>query len=485
MQIAIYIFLEIILLIIYSRNSLEPISDGLMYICLPIVAICTFLFFRKMLTGPYKKQWIKPSNIFYLSYLIVNFQMLIDYWIGYKTVGGYGIGVIAYTNTLGCCMILGCSGLVAFTCGYCLKKNDEGSVVVEDKTPDSLLEVPTLLIIAQAFFFALFIYHINVASFISGEVYATSNEFAVSNYYELLFCSSTAAIVVLRVYKRSENVSFLKYLWSFNKFTLLLTVLYMGLRMLSGDRGPVLYTFMLYFFAYEYLTRKSVNLFVVGVATFAIAVGLSIIGIARMDVGYGSVADRAVNAYNTYKEYGRFEFRDGKTIIPATEELSASCTVTQIAVNEVKNNNAPYHHGMYQLVYLLNPIPKVPGFLATQYDKEELSSANFVDKKYLGEFNNSSLGTTIVADFFLEYDIWAVMLGLFVVGLFYREIDALIFLKDKGTITLFLLVVAMGYSSRAVYIPRSTFLGELKEVILIFAMIIFYKLFTNSRQSVK
>ena len=150
-----------------------------------------------------------------------------------------------------------------------------------------------------------------------------------------------------------------------------------------------------------------------------------------------------------------------------TEELGFSFLVNQVAVNDVVNNQGSYHYGAYQLFGMLNSIPFVPGLLKNQLrlGDEQVSSGGRANLLYLGRERTWGTGSTMLADFFWDLGIIGVILGMFVTGLMFHYIDHSLFVTNKSYVSALVLACCLMYAAKSIYIPRSTLLFEMKDVV--------------------
>ena len=100
----------------------------------------------------------------------------------------------------------------------------------------------------------MFVFGFGFSNLISGASYLGGNEAAsgtIGTYGEILLYATNVAIVVLSS-SQKRNASFVGYLNSFPMSTKYVFVLYILIRMLSGDRGPVIYNGLLLLYGYLY-----------------------------------------------------------------------------------------------------------------------------------------------------------------------------------------------------------------------------------------
>lgn len=441
-----------------------------------ICAIC--VFFTDGEHSLLKGYWLKPSNLFLFGYLVVNFQYILDYRLGIKTdLSIY----ILNSQILNICFVLGIVGLLAFVIGYTYKKGNTQDLTTAEIVT-SRYRVPKFFILLQVVLFILFITSINVRDFLSGSVFADKT--GRTSYEGLLnICNILVVAAVSLSY--SNNAKLKDYLLCYPKVSLIIIIVYMILRMFSGDRGPFIYTALVLLYGYLYSTRKKWSLFfVVGTLTLA-SLFVILIGIARLSDLNASFFQRIQDAMIVYNTGGKFSNIGESSVFGLTEELGFSFVVNQVDVQAIAVNNESFHFGTYQIISLLNSIPFMPSFLANTMNiaTVDLSSSGFANYHYFGGAEHTwSIGTTCLGDFYLDFGVFGVFFGFLIVGLFFRYLDEVLFVKPKDNISLFILFVILFFASQSIYIPRSVFLLNLQKVLLGGIVIFIYNKVLNVKR---
>lgn len=440
---------------LYYVISLGRLDNTLFEFGIIVIILSLIKFYRSTLNTELNGQWLRPSILFVIAFLAVNFQYITDYYLGIKTDAS---SMLYHTQTFNQCYILGLVGLVAFVLGYSWKnmpfyRPDFG----EWQYPQT-----KFLIVLQVIMFALFIATINVTEFLTGSYYGNAEERS-NPLMEGLFYVANALIVIATI-RNTPHISCLKeYIKSFPLISLIIIAIYMVLRMLSGDRGPFLYTGLLLMFGYLYATRKKYSLGkVVGFALCG-AIFISVVGIARQLDLNASFSERLSQGLEVFSSEGRFGGKGERTCVPFTDELGFSFVCNQVAVDAVEVKGAKAYHPMYMVWGVLNGIPFMPSTIANvlHVAPEERSSSGFTNYYFFGGYErNWGLGTSIITDFYLQWSIWGVLIGLFVTGLMFRKLDNVLFVEDKNCIGLYMLLFVLLFSAKAIYMPRATILVD-------------------------
>ena len=454
---AIMLLVAILLTVVYKLTTVGPFQAATFDIMMVLLVIAVAVFMRNSQHSSLKGYWLKPSNLFIIAYLAVNFQFLADYRVGFKNEMSRHI---LFPECLNLCLILGMVGLFAFVAGYSWVSRDPFYGKQQKAKSLSLERLRFPLVALQLLMFIGFILTIDVVSYINGMDYGNENK-TNSTFEGTLYVAN--ALIVLYVANRDRDFRSLKdYLHSFPWLSLVVIGIYMVLRLLSGDRGPFVYTAILLFYGYAYASRKKYKLITVATVVIVAAVAMSIVGIARtLDRGEGFFS-RVLDAREMFREGGRFA-NDESSIMPATEELGFSFIVNQVDVEQVENRGVAYNHGAYTLYSVISGIPFGPRLITQTMGvrPEEFSSSGFANYHYFGGYErNWGVGTTIVGDFYLQFGVFGVLIGLFVAGLFLSWIDWVLFVRNKNSIGVYLLLFALLFASKEIYMPRSMLLNE-------------------------
>ena len=454
------LLLAVILSFVYQWVPNGAFDGYLFDICLALSVVMVLWFLKMSQTDGLNGFWLKPSYLFVIGFLAVNIQFLLDYRLGLKTSQSQ---YILYPAVFNHCMLLATMGLAAFTAGYVAYSPTKTTKKPKSGKPSG--DDTALYVFVQVVTFFLFVSSINLVTFLSGADYGTADH-SMTYYFENLLYACNA-IVIINAIKGAEIKNFKQYLKRIPFVSLTIIILYMLMRLLSGDRGPFIYTALLLIFGYLYATRYKIRMTVLVVAGFVGVLFISLVGIARsLDTNF-SFSTRMGQAYDSYSTGGRFE--GSKSVMPATEELGFSFTVNQVAVNAVEEKGEKLHYGAYQVIQVLNSVPFMPSFLANNLHikPEDRSSSGFANYHFFGGYErNYGIGTTLLSDFYLDLGVIGVILGLFLAGMLLKYMDCVLLLRNKKTIGTFALLLVLLFSAKAIYMPRSVLLIDLQSFVL-------------------
>lgn len=199
------------------------------------------------------KNFTNPAYIALLGFFIVNFQTIANTVLGLAPVSYY-LNSYEYSSYTGKVAYAGSIGICTMVWAHSHYKPSLRTRNL--KLPDLGLLWPWL---ASAAFLG-FILNINVAFFISGEDYVASGGYdrVAKGYavYEMLFevfnTITLASIVGKSSSCDNRGLTIPKFLRLLPIYYIAINVIYILLRAASGDRGPVIYTLLMFFFAYIY-----------------------------------------------------------------------------------------------------------------------------------------------------------------------------------------------------------------------------------------
>lgn len=473
----ILLFILFLFCIFFFLRTESTYDIGAVKICLLFVMCSVAIYLYGQQHSMYQGFWNKPSNILLLGLLILNFQYLIDLVFGLKTFSDFirpnAVIYSCYLSTLGTLAYL-----VGASRPRIIKKQENFHSIIKIKIYP--------LIFLQIVFFVLWVMTVNVVTLLLGLQYGEEDETNLANFFEGLFCQSTMAILVcIALNCRSQkNVTFRQFI-SQNSFASWLCVgLYMIMRLVSGDRGPFIYTAFGIFFTFVFVSKFKLKLRYGLFALFIGALLVTLVGMARNDAASSSFSQRISNSSTDFFTSNTGRFSDG-TILNSTEELAMSIRCNLIAVDEIEHKGHSLNYGKYQVYQILNIIPYMPSYLrkTLKIPLKELSSDAYLTLRYFGDyFSSGQIGTSCIADFYLDLGVFGVFFGMLVLGLLFNRIDwAICF--DRY-ISPMLLITVLLFASRCVYISRSTVLGQIKPIIIV-AVLFYLNLFLFNSKVVK
>ncbi len=459
-------------IILFSQTPLVP-DPQYQWNMLILTAIGTVSFFVIQKEQYKKFQWLSISTIFVLGYLIVFYQMILLNLIGYE-VPHYLFKLLwASENVINESIGLSTLGLLAFYLGATniistksIKFFNKGN----KKTSNNSI---FLLLMFAYVFYILFVS--TAGSYIYGEYTPTDASGASSYFYKLFKISLSAAIIVKVSYitfLENKQLSFKEYLSYFGKPLLILLFWFIAFSLFVGDRGPIIY-FALLAFGIYFLRWKKISLLRAIVFLFILSTLLTIVGEIRQSrfsgVGY---IDRMVNVFSGYGSNDNvIKGFDANVPGSGTIELAFSVHTLNHAIYNVPDNYS-YAYGAFQLQYIVSIVPGLSGIIspllfgdATEY----YGSSKFITYLVQGKNPTHGNGSSVVADFYLDFGVYGVIIGMFLFGYFVRKNEYKLFFGYQKLTLVW--IATLIFFSQALYLSRSSIGLVFSNIVLVYILI--------------
>lgn len=367
---------------------------------------------------------IVPSVLFFISFLIVNFQYFIDLFLKNIDSGAkFFVSDVLITKGIFFSII----GLVSFLIGYFLiekRKNLLNSnlyFVKESLFKNDLLF--KILYILNIFGFIWFILFFSVDD-LSGRSYAANTGTdPMATRAMVFFLPSLYSLQALFAFKRRYVSGLKDFLMSFPKIILFLSLVFVMIKFMSGDRGPGIFIVLSYFWLFVFVSKRKVSFLVfillltIG-AAFMTAISLTRLSGDRMSFGEKMRTGMSEESRSKLTSFS-----------PYTQELAGSVFCNQVVLNAELNGDITLKYGGFFGVKVLQMIPtfgrKVIEIIFP--DSEYFTSERVVTKLAYGDLTYSGTGTTCLVDFYLDFGIAGVVFGMICVGYLANRVDSIIY----------------------------------------------------------
>ncbi len=438
---------------------LEVESETIYNIMLGCYLIQVFFFIATIKQdNPGKMQYLRPFFILLLGMTIVNFQVIID-----TLYGSFRTELIIWRleRYLGQCLYLGIIAQTSLTIGFVYNNRSKNIKIQEkNKVNHSILNLPKyiwggILILL----FALFILTIDVQAFLIGDSSVNDGSFdrevgTMALYSELILNAFFVIIIssTTYVFSKSEDKSLKRFVMSFPALFWVVFIVYLFLRLLSGDRGPVMYNMVTLLFAYVYASKRIFSFIPLAVLLVIAAFGITIIGIARKKDSTIPFETKIVYAIEEFKK------SDTQSYIPITQELANSVKLTALGIRGIEQGTIERGYGRYNLMQWRSTVPFSSRILYTlfpSFRQEKFTTSEVLTVEGLGKQYTYGLGNTAIAEIYIDFGILGIPVLFFLFGYIYRKVDDVIVLKKN--VSPYLLTFALYMSSHAIYIGRSSF----------------------------
>ena len=397
------------------------------------------------------RYFTNPAYIALVAFFIVNFQTITNVVLGLAPISYY-LNSYDYNAYTGKVVFAGSIGICSFVWAH---SHYRPSLRPKSQKSRDLGYVwPTLTIAA----FLGFIVNINVAFFLSGEDYVASGGYdrIAKGYavYEMLFevfnTITLASIISKCSSEEPRKWTVLAFVKKLPILYISVNVIYLFLRAASGDRGPVIYTLLMFFFAYIYLSKRRLKLIYVVGAVFVSAFVASVANVVRSEDHEASLSERISSG---------LQDKQGKivrnSVSPYTQELASSVNCNFIAVHDIGENKTTYKLGQYSILHLLGAIPGITSiYQRIVGEKYAEGSGEYLTQSFFGKYYAYGLGTTPIAEFYLDFGILGIIFGFMLIGAIYKHLDyKLLFERQGGMISL---IMFLKLTSMSIYLPRAS-----------------------------
>lgn len=411
---------------------------------------------------------ITITVIFIVSFIIVHFQFYIDYFLGLRN----DLALTYYLdyNIVSKAATISVISLLAFCIGnliYSFVGDNATRKIPDYKVNDHAFSFNFLRILI-ILFFTIFIIVTPIEYFKGGYHDMMNNEGIGYLQYKanhLLQVCMWAYLVcyAIVVSKEKINISFFQYIKNLKFIFLTILVLYFILNAIGGDRGPLVILSVMLVAGYFVSQKKAINFKIAIIAIVMSALALQFIAFLRMTDGSLSLSDRINAALVTQDE--RKAQRVDNSISPATTELATSLRAYHAAIMDQEYNDILY--GKANIGSIVSIIPGL-GFIIQDLTNIKFSGTATYITEAMGA--QHGMGTTVLADTYLNYGFYGSILIFFFFGYFFAKLDNRAYLNFAHS-SLISQILFLLFVSYAVVIGRSTFVFVLSNVLLVYVVI--------------
>lgn len=470
-----YLLLIVLLSIGYMLESSSFLSVGW---GLVLVAVVAYFMHKKRQLGVVNN-WLNPSYLLLLVIVIVSLQTIINISVGIAPFSTYMPST--YRPYLIQATYVGFISIIAYLCGNSVRI---AHFRIISKRRREYVLTPWLILLL--IFFVLFLINIELAEFINGSVYIGSGAFnrdvSNSGYYEQLLDVTLVIVTSIVTYRnlgKQEKMTIRSFLSSFPIVFWVVLILYVLLRMLSGDRGPVLYSICLVFYSYLMCLKHKFRLITVMAFIGSAALFTTLLGVARSSDLNLSFMERIESASLNSEN-------NEPSVLYATQELANSVNTEFIILKASHEEGFSFTYGKYTIFALIGSIPGSSYLLSNIFgvNMRDTLSSEFITKYHLGSQYGFGLGTSPMAEFYLEFGLIGIIIGFYFLGWLFNHLDYSVFQANEKK-PIWLIIISLKLSSLAIYIPRSTVPGcvskALYTLIIFLVLNYFLQLFAKTK----
>jgi len=444
----------LMLLYLYFYTDIEMNKVYLSFV-LGIVSVPIIMFYS---SNYVRKKLFILSSIFVFGMCIVHFQAIFHYIFEIPFVSAFDIWV--NTKIVTKSVVLSGIGITSFLTGHEFRRLIPKKQFKQRKKL-SVHNLPThYLAILTLIFFLVFLFTANPL-YLAGN-YGGVSLGTTATYFQLLVNIMFNVIFIakyLKLKSSSKRISFVKYIQSFDIVTKLICAFYILTMLWIGDRGPVISILLLLIGVYSFYNSKWVKPGVAIAFVFIGIISMSLIGKLRSTNSELPITERLSKVFN-----------EESNSLSNTQELAGSIRTLHYAVDAVPEKH-DYMYGRFQIQQILTSVPGVGQFMNRFIDDrfQYKGSASFITYLDQGERPSYGLGTSMIADLYIDLGLIGVISFMFFFGITSYLFEQI--LLSKNVASLILIIFAFVYFSKAIYLGRSTLLLPFKEALWTYAVL--------------
>ncbi len=436
-------------------------------IVVSIVCFTIILFIRNNYSLAKKLGALQAVVLFLIGFVIVHFQSYLDFILGISKDQLLRTSTFSIVRSA----LLSIIGLHSFLLAYSITKNKVFKM--PKYTLSSIHISPRILILLTGLSLLWLLYcgqgyyfHMSY-----GSVSTVGNRLAYAMLIFSLFKNITILVCVC-LFQQNKNRSILGFIKSMGVSFNLILLVFIIATFSSGDRGPAIFTIISYLVAISVATNKKIRYSHFVILMIAGALFISVWGVVRTSKSMQNLTGQITNAYN--------DLKSEQSIIPATSELASSIRTLHVGV-ELVPDKYPYAYGVFQLSYIIESIPFYSRVFPVLHSSVGFNrSTAFLTWIINGDIDSSGVGTTCIADAYMDLGVFGVIIILFLWGIVVKRSETL-FMVPISSLSLFQVALSFIVISVSIYIPRSAVLFLLKDVVWLFLALLLFVLFSSKK----
>lgn len=469
----------IVLLLLFSfmRLTYAPNIPSVNFTFITLIlAFCSIILFvvTNEPDSNLQNQYFKISTIFIIGFVIVHFQFYADFIFGNNEY--FSFDYFINRRVASKSMLISSIALYSFFLGYLINHYSKAKTnikIIRGERQIKHFNVNSLIIVAWCFFI-IFIVTAD-KDYFSGK-YGIVPIGMIADYAQIFLINIICGYFIMNSYNiaiENNSITLMSYIKSVSIYMYILVGIYLSLVMISGDRGPIFQIGLVIFAGYIYGVRRKIKLKVYVLLLIFGALFLTTLGMVRNIDDGNSFLER-------YQKSSQITERSAyHSISPNTFELSTSVRTMHAAVERADRDGFTY--GKFQFFQIVNIVPGL-GLLIQQFTgltNEDMSSAEVLTVEILGPFASHGMGTSCIADIYLDFGVVGVLVLFFLFGMFVRFLEISAFANYLPSIFIWIMIFI--FMSKAIYIGRSSIIVIFRECIQVFIFIYFFCFFLYKR----
>ncbi|WP_212905485.1 O-antigen polymerase [Capnocytophaga stomatis] len=465
------VFYIVVIVLLFSfvigRGYPDSLDSSFVSVILLVNFFSLFFFFLKKENLTLRKQYIKISSLFIIGFIIVHFQMYIDFLLG--LISEQNSFLFINNNITMKALLISSIAFNSYLFGYSLKNDNENyyTHLTTNKDFSNVLNTKTLLYVTVI---SLILFFITVdKSYLAGN-YGKVEKGGLAGTLGLIFQCGVSALLVINaqnlIIQKGFGVS-LKTAFLFLRREIILLCIFTLSTMVSGERNILIFNFLFLVGILLYITKLRLSKLQIFLFMCIASFCISLLGAARRFRDEGTFFEKINLAFND-----EYEGNYPDSFFNSTKELAGSGRTLNIAVDAIESGAAEHTYGLFAIQDLMLLIPSlkgsvislfgIPGFLT--------SSSHYLTYINLGANATWGVGSSCVADTYLDFGLFGVGIVFFLFGFFTRKLELIMYRKQIANF--FVLTVALLILSSSIYMARGTILYGLNK--LFYIMIFIY-----------
>lgn len=432
-----------------------------------------FFLFKTENNPELKRQYLRISYLFLTGFFLVHFQIYIDYILG--NYYNFGHNYLINESIVPKASVISTIALYCFNIGYLSFNNESYKVPRTKKSKHINLFGQFSLVLVLFLSFII----LTPSAYFKGQYGQIDIGYLPTILQSYLLYAILGYIILVSYnYTNSgEKLTIKSFVLALGVKMLVLIGAYLVLVMISGDRGPIFQVVMVMVGGYLYNSKRKFKAYQIVLFGVIGVLVLAFMGLARTLRDEGSYIDRLKNVSTVQSTYSGMQ-----SFSPNTMELGSVVRTMHAAVDYLDNHD--YFYGTFQFFQIIAIFPGLGSLVMniTDVQPAEMNSAVFLSEQILG-VNAYGLGTTCVADIYLDFGIIGVLFLFLFFGRFIRKQELNMFSNEH--LTLFALILTLIFFSKAIYIGRSSIIIMFKDAFLTYFItligIYLSKFFKSSR----
>ncbi|MEO0794214.1 MAG: O-antigen polysaccharide polymerase Wzy [Verrucomicrobiota bacterium] len=452
------IFLWCVLLVSIAMRFMAPLEmNGIFLSAVGLLGLFSYIitcFYLRYNTIRFS--WAGLFNFFCVSFLIVHFHNILIVEI-YDDIR---MNMKLWFSPMYACSsaALSLSGFTSFLIVYSLSKSKNRMPLREKATstinPARLKLIVYILCVASGVLLLLFVglagNKFRSGAYAGGGDYLGGGASHIFILYNVFFFS----MIVFDIYRMRvlyDHLSPIGFLRCANPFVLGSAGVYLLMSLYVGDRGPILQMLMLYAGAYSIFFGR---------IRFWMFAGCIVLGVMTMAfIGRYRTSDAGVSMEEKIEE-GKYKMGESSWY-HTTAELGGSFRC--VAASEMVVEERGYFWGLFKLNNFVSAVPFASRFMAPYFGAltSGLTSGQFLTAVIIGPNSTIGVGTTIIADIYLDFGYVGVIIMMGILGWGFAFVEK----RALTGYSLMHIALLLFMLSVAFYWPRSTFVPHVKLIV--------------------